>query len=159
MSLCAGVMVDRLGKEKSMYLFVSFCIVGSAVYALGAAMVNSDPTLRYVVMFAGRFIFGLGGGPITIVQNAFTAIHFNGHELAMAFGCTLTVSRVGSVVNFNVTPSLYDLFYDNVSKVRCCESRISELRTGNHEQQDMYKDCQSRTSIFVRSSCCSSQVV
>mmetsp|Transcript_15280 Transcript_15280/g.31148 ORF Transcript_15280/g.31148 Transcript_15280/m.31148 type:complete len:463 (+) Transcript_15280:52-1440(+) len=116
MSLCAGVMVDRLGKEKSMYLFVTFCIVGSAVYALGAALVDSDPMLRYIIMFAGRFIFGLGGGPITIVQNAFTAIHFNGHELAMAFGCTLTVSRVGSVVNFNVTPSLYDLFYDNVSE-------------------------------------------
>ncbi|GMI09961.1 hypothetical protein TrLO_g9164 [Triparma laevis f. longispina] len=116
MSLCAGVMVDRLGKEKSMYLFVSFCIIGSAVYALGAALVDSDPTLRYVVMFVGRFIFGLGGGPITIVQNAFTAIHFNGHELAMAFGCTLTVSRVGSVVNFNLTPSLYNLFKDNVSE-------------------------------------------
>ena len=81
MSLCAGVMVDRLGKEKSMYLFVTFCIVGSAVYALGAALVDEDPMLRYGGMFAGRFIFGLGGGPITIVQNAFTAIHFNGHEV------------------------------------------------------------------------------
>ena len=107
MSLCAGLMVDKLGKEKSMYLFVFFCLVGSAVFSLGAGLTSLDPKLRYGILFFGRFVFGLGGGPITIVQNVFTATHFTGHELAMAFGCTLTVSRVGSVINFSLTPALY----------------------------------------------------
>jgi len=109
MSLCAGVMVDKLGKEKSMYLFIGFCLFGSAIYALGAALTSVSGASRFGIMFFGRFIFGLGGGPITIVQNAFTATHFKGHELAMAFGCTLTISRIGSVVNFDATPSLYKL--------------------------------------------------
>jgi len=81
MSLCAGVMVDKLGKEKSMYIFVSCCLVGSAIYALGAFLTELDGESRYAIMFAGRFIFGLGGGPITIVQNAFTAMYFTGHEV------------------------------------------------------------------------------
>ena len=100
MSLVAGVMVDRLGKSKSMYLFVSFCLIGSAVYALGAFLTSSNGTTRYIVMFVGRFIFGLGGGSITIVQNAYTATWFSGHELALAFGCTLTISRIGRYLNY-----------------------------------------------------------
>jgi MFS family permease len=116
MSLCAGLMVDKLGKEKSMYLFVFFCLFGSAVYAGGTAMTNSDPKLQYGVMFFGRFIFGLGGGPITIVQNVYTATHFKSHNLALAFGCTLTVSRVGSVINFSLTPAIYKFIENHISE-------------------------------------------
>ena len=117
MSLCAGVMVDKLGKTVSTFLFVAFCLIGSGVYALGAYMVNLSPGVRYGIMFGGRFIFGLGGGPITIVQNAYTATWFTGHELAMAFGCTLTISRVGSVVNYDLTPTIYKLFEPFSSKL------------------------------------------
>jgi len=114
MSLCAGLMVDKLGKEKSMYLFVFFCLFGSAVFALGAGLTNLDAKLQYGIMFFGRFIFGLGGGPITIVQNVYTATHFKGHNMALAFGCTLTVSRVGSVINFSATPAIYDAIKNNI---------------------------------------------
>ena len=34
----------------------------------------------------------------------------------MAFGFTLTVSRVGSVVNFDMTPWIYRQFFDRVSE-------------------------------------------
>jgi len=108
MSLCAGMMVDRLGKEKSMYIFVSCCLVGSAVYALGTLLVDLDGMTRYIIMFVGRFIFGLGGGPITIVQNAFTAFYFQGHEIAMAFGITLTFSPFGSTINYYTVPAIYN---------------------------------------------------
>ena len=110
MSLVAGVMVDKLGREKCMYLFVTECVIGAAIYALGAYLINVEAEYRYGIMFLGRFIFGLGGGPITIVQNCYTTLWFTGYELALAFGCTLTVSRIGSVINFDVTPSLYKAF-------------------------------------------------
>lgn len=110
MSLVAGVMVDRLGKTRSMYAFISLCLVGSSLFALGATLVSLDDRLRYAIMFVGRFVFGLGGGSITIVQNAISAQWFKGKELAMAFGCTLTISRIGSVVNFLLTPGLYSRF-------------------------------------------------
>ncbi|GMI25875.1 hypothetical protein TrCOL_g9370 [Triparma columacea] len=108
MSLCAGLMVDRLGKEKSMYIFVSCCLFGSAIYAIGTLLTDLSGQSRYIIMFIGRFIFGLGGGPITIVQNAFTAFYFSGHEIAMAFGITLTFSRFGSTINYYITPSIYE---------------------------------------------------
>ena len=108
MSLVAGVLVDRIGTRASGFLFLSLCLVGSSLFALGATMRHSSGTTRYVVMFIGRFIFGLGGGSITIVQNAITAKWFKGKELALAFGCTLTISRIGSVVNYDATPALYN---------------------------------------------------
>ena len=39
-----------------------------------------------------------------------TAFWFSGKELTMAFGFTLTASRIGSVINFNLTPALYNAF-------------------------------------------------
>jgi len=77
-----------------MYLFISLCMVGASFFALGATLTSVSGQLRYAIMFFGRFIFGLGGGSITISQNQITAGWFEGKELAMAFGCTLTISRV-----------------------------------------------------------------
>ena len=46
MSLCSGVLVDKFGKERCMYLFLSFCLVGSAIYALGTALVGINAMYR-----------------------------------------------------------------------------------------------------------------
>ena len=83
-------------------------MIGSSLFALGASLKSAKPLTRYVVMFVGRFIFGLGGGSITIAQNAITAKWFKGRELAFAFGCTLTLSRVGSIVNYDATSVIYN---------------------------------------------------
>jgi MFS family permease len=109
MSLLAGLLVDRYGTVACAYLFLSFCITGQALYGI-APLLSITPTNQYIMMFAGRFIFGLGGGAITIAQNVITAFWFSGKELTMAFGFTLTASRIGSVINFNLTPALYNAF-------------------------------------------------
>lgn len=109
MSLVAGVLVDRWGLIPCAFLFITLCAVGQILYAIGP-LTSLSPTNMYVVMFAGRFIFGLGGGSITIVQNAISAYWFAGREIAMAFGFTLTVSRLGSVINFNLTTWLFNSF-------------------------------------------------
>jgi MFS family permease len=103
MSLVAGLMVDRVGLKTSVFLFLSFCLIGSALFGLAFTLTSLTPDHRYILMFVGRFIFGLGGGSITIAQNTITAYWFKNKELAMAFGCTLTISRIGSVINFNLT--------------------------------------------------------
>jgi MFS family permease len=59
-------------------------------------------------MFTGRLVFGLGGGPITIVQNTIAARWFTGKELAFAFGVSLTVSRLGSVINYDLTTVIFN---------------------------------------------------
>lgn len=113
MSLAAGYMVDRVGLKTCVFLFLSFCLVGSALFGLSFTLTSLSPEARYIMMFVGRFIFGLGGGSITIAQNAITAHWFRNRELAMAFGCTLTISRIGSVVNFNLTGVIFNYFFAN----------------------------------------------
>ena len=108
----AGIAIDKYGRAKCTKVFLTCCIVGSTVYATGAYCTSLSPSLRYGLMFGGRFLFGLGGGPITICQNSYSSQWFKGHELALAFGCTLTISRIGSVLNFNATPSLYQVMSD-----------------------------------------------
>jgi len=49
-------------------------------------------------------MFGLGGESMTVGQNYYTARWFDGKILAFAFGLVVAFSRVGSSVNFAVTP-------------------------------------------------------
>lgn len=109
MSLVAGVMVDRLGTRVCVFIFLGFCVAGQALYSLGPTLDLSGKT-QFIIMFIGRFLFGLGGGSITIAQNVITLSWFGGKELAMAFGCTLTVSRIGSVINFGATSYVFEQF-------------------------------------------------
>jgi len=58
----------------------------------------------YTLCVIGRFIFGLGGESLTVAQNAYTARWFEGDEMAMAFGLVVAFSRIGTSVNFLITP-------------------------------------------------------
>jgi len=109
-SLFAGLLVDKYGVVPSVFLFLSFCLIGQSVWSLGANLESATAASRFAIMFGGRFIFGMGGGSITIAQNAITAYWFAGRELAMAFGITLSVSRLGSVLNFNLTTAIFNAF-------------------------------------------------
>jgi len=60
----------------------------------------------YYLALVGRFVFGLGGESLTVAQNTYTARWFDGKQLALAFGLVLSFSRIGSSVNFAVTPFL-----------------------------------------------------
>ncbi len=116
MSLFAGLLVDRWGIAPSVFLFLAFCLGGQALYALGPTLGSSlGPDAQYIAMFVGRFVFGLGGGAITIAQNTISAYWFAGRELAMAFGCTLTISRLGSVINFNLTTLIFNSIFGMLS--------------------------------------------
>lgn len=62
----------------------------------------------YWVMLAGRVIFGLGGESMSVAQSAIVSIWFKGKELAFALGVNLSLARLGSVLNADTIPSLYD---------------------------------------------------
>jgi len=51
----------------------------------------------------GRLIFGLGGESLTVGQNYYTTKWFE-KNISLAFGIVLAFSRVGSAVNFAITP-------------------------------------------------------
>jgi len=96
-----GFIIDRLtGLRMGALLFCSFILLGELMFAVGIQV------QQYYVCLVGRFIFGLGGESLTVAQNNFTARWFDGPQLALAFGLVLSFARIGSSVNFAVTPFL-----------------------------------------------------
>ena len=75
-------------------------LIFSGFVVAGAAMVAWAPSLA--VLDAGRVLFGIGSESMIVAQSAITARWFTGKELAMAFGITLTIARLGTLFSFNV---------------------------------------------------------
>lgn len=112
MVLVAGVLVDRFGLKFSGTLYSSLCVVGAALTALGASpwlhtILGSgyvwihgafwpDYSAELKVMSFGRVLYGLGAEAILVVNNKVLARWSKGRELALAFGLSLTIMRLGT---------------------------------------------------------------
>lgn len=96
--ILGGYILDRIGARFGAILFTCFICVGQILFGTGVQVKN------YPLMIVGRCIYGLGGGSITVCQEAISTYYFSGKELGLAFSATLTVSRLGSVLNFFVSP-------------------------------------------------------
>ena len=57
----------------------------------------------------GRFIFGIGGESLAVAQNTYVSNWFDDSELNFIFILQLSVSRIGSTVNFNTMSTIYNL--------------------------------------------------
>ncbi|KAM8961475.1 lysosomal dipeptide transporter MFSD1-like isoform 2-T2 [Pelodytes ibericus] len=99
--ILAGFLIDKLGNRFGLFLFSFLTVLGSSIFALGSHFKGTPYLLP--LMLTGRLLFGSGNGSLTIVQNRITAFWFKGKELALAFGLTLSFSRLGSVLNFFFT--------------------------------------------------------
>ncbi|CAH2307671.1 major facilitator superfamily domain-containing 1-like, partial [Pelobates cultripes] len=101
LAIMAGFLIDKLGNLFGLFLFSLLTVLGSAIFALGSHFKGTPYLLP--LMLTGRLLFGAGNGSLLIVQNRVTAFWFKGKELALAFGLTLSLSRLGSVFNFFFT--------------------------------------------------------
>jgi MFS family permease len=99
--LAGGYLIDRVGVRRASLLF-------SGLVVAGAAMVAWAPSL--LVLYVGRVIFGIGSESMVVAQSAITARWFRGKELAMAFGITLTIARLGTLFSFNTEQLLASRF-------------------------------------------------
>ena len=90
--LIGGILIDRLGTRRASLIFSTLVLAGSCLVAYA----QSIPMLSL-----GRFIFGAGSEPLIVAQMAMVSKWFRGKELALAFGATLTVSRIGTLFSFN----------------------------------------------------------
>lgn len=96
LAIFGGLLIDKfLGLRKSMLLFMLLITAGSGLFYLGVVLVN------YPLMLAARLLFGLGGESLAVAQSALVARWFRGGRgMALAFGITISFSRVGSSFNF-----------------------------------------------------------
>ncbi len=96
-----GVLSDRIGTRAATILFASLIVVGAAIVA-GATSVS--------MALVGRFLFGAGSESLVVVQSAILARWFHGKALALAFGVTLALSRLGTLFSFNTMSLLSGRF-------------------------------------------------
>lgn len=102
--LFGGYFIDMIGLRVGSILFCFLITLGQVVFSIGSLFENIHTA--YYVMLAGRCIFSLGGESLSVAQSTYAAKWFRGKELALAFGITLSFSRIGSFANLNSTPKL-----------------------------------------------------
>ena len=99
--LAGGFLTDRAGVRRASMIFSGFVVAG-------AALVAWAPSLP--ILYLGRVLFGIGSESMIVAQSAITARWFKGKELAMAFGITLTIARLGTLFSFNTEQLLASRF-------------------------------------------------
>eukprot|EP00475_Leptophrys_vorax_P015521 TRINITY_DN2184_c0_g1_i1.p1 TRINITY_DN2184_c0_g1~~TRINITY_DN2184_c0_g1_i1.p1 ORF type:complete len:516 (+),score=117.03 TRINITY_DN2184_c0_g1_i1:176-1549(+) len=99
--LFGGILVDKLSVNICIVLFLSFIVIGQALFALGVSIKS------YALILVGRTIFGFGGESLCVAESTLLAMWFKGKEVALAMGINLTVARLGSVANDNLSPFWY----------------------------------------------------
>ena len=149
--LIGGMLIDRLGTRKASLMFSVLVLAGAVI----VWQARSIP-----VFFLGRFIFGAGSEPLIVAQSSILARWFKNKELALSFGLTLTVSRLGSLFAFN-TGELFSSYFKSfryallVAVAACLLSllgnliyifmdrraeRILELKDGGGGDKIVFKD-------------------
>eukprot|EP01083_Nonionella_stella_P221463 791175_1 len=68
--LFGGALIDKIGAEISLLIFLCFITAGQALFAF-AASINSYP-----LMLIGRIVYGFGGESLCVAESALLAIYF-----------------------------------------------------------------------------------
>ena len=101
MPLVGGVILDTIGVRFGLMFFATVLCLGQAIVMIGGYKEE------FVTIVVGRCVFGIGAEPMFVAKTALIALWFKGKELAFSFGVILSVTRLGSVWNSNVTPGYY----------------------------------------------------
>ena len=99
--LIGGFLIDRLGARKASITF-------SLLVFFSAALVWIAKSLP--LFFLGRFLFGAGSEPLIVAQSVILARWFKGKELALSFGISLTIMRLGTLFAFNTGELIASVF-------------------------------------------------
>ena len=101
LTLVGGPFVDWVGAPSlSIVLFSIIMLIGQVVFSIGVSFND------WGVMLTGRFIYGLAGDNIAIAKTALLALWFDGSEMSFAFGCALTIGRIGGVIGNFIAPKM-----------------------------------------------------
>ncbi|TYZ68448.1 hypothetical protein PybrP1_004307, partial [[Pythium] brassicae (nom. inval.)] len=93
-----GAFVDRFGINTALVLFSTLILLGQVVVATGGSLDSLE------LMLIGRFVIGLGGESLSVAQGALVVEWFLNEEIAFAMGLNLSISRLGSVINNELSP-------------------------------------------------------
>ncbi len=95
-----GILVMKYGVRSMYVVFGLFIMLGQMIFAIGCQTSSMN------TMLIGRIIFGIGGESLNICQNAMIVKWFYKSQIALPLGLTISVSRLGSVLNDVVSPRM-----------------------------------------------------
>ena len=82
-----------------------------------------------IVVYIGRFTFGLGGENLAVACNTYVSSWFKGQALNMAFGFQLAVVRVGSAVSIMILGPIYEAFLPKECALNLTTTIVPEVTT------------------------------
>jgi MFS family permease len=88
MVLIGGIIIDRIGARRSVFLFGATTFAGLVITSL---------TPHLAVMLCGRLIVGVGAESLAIATIAGNARWFRGKELSLSYGVKGTIERFGTL--------------------------------------------------------------
>ena len=97
----SGLMIDRIGTRLASLILSALVVIGACIVALAPSI---------TIAAIGRFIFGAGSESLIVAQSAILARWFRGKELALSFGITLSIARLGTLFSFNSESSISSHF-------------------------------------------------
>jgi MFS family permease len=99
--LLGGLMIDRIGTRAASLILSALVVAGACIVALAPSI---------TIAAVGRFVFGAGAESLIVAQSAILARWFRGRELALSFGITLAIARLGTLFSFNSVSSVASRF-------------------------------------------------
>jgi MFS family permease len=100
--LIGGIIIDKFGIRRSLFIFSVLCLAGATLTAAQGS---------FGTMVAGRTVLGLGAESMIVAVTVALAKWFKGKELSFAFGVNLTVARLASVAADNSPTWAHSAFY------------------------------------------------
>jgi MFS family permease len=123
--LLGGLLVDKFGNRWLLLITATAVTSGQLAFTVGIFFKSS------IFAYLGRFILGLGGETLGVVQSSITYNWFADKELGLAIGINIFVGRLGSVLNDILTPWLGNIggvtFSSSVGTVVCFLSLVSAI--------------------------------
>lgn len=100
--LIGGMIIDRIGTKKALFIFSVLCLIGAVLTAARGS---------FGAMVTGRTVLGLGAESMIVAVTTALAKWFKGKELSFAFGVNLTIARLASVAADNSPTWAHSAFY------------------------------------------------
>ena len=154
--LLCGSFIQRFGLSVVMFVLCGFIMASGLLTSL--ALSDGIHVDLFPMLLFSRFLLGLGGESLNIVQSSIVARYFIGTDLSFALATTMSVSRLYSVLDYNIIPviaeyqggvwtaSLYPLFACFIS-VMCALGIYYGVFGGSSATSNRLSSLKAKTSL------------
>eukprot|EP01084_Bolivina_argentea_P268310 455680_1 len=101
MCVVSGILTDYIGVNFTVLLFFSMVAIGQGIFVIGCW------SHKYLLMLAGRFLYGMGYESYYAAINAFIYEYFHHKELGFALAVLGSLDVIGASINDVTTYYIY----------------------------------------------------